>query len=166
MPDRCKLETEKSQLNELPQMMCSLPANLPNPRVSALPMPAEINQQVDPGKFTSNAEQLAQRMEQAEREQIGMNWAQNQAQSAIKDLKISSVVYRILKCSCKVATLYGMALKLYYLAGQEEGEAVVMGGLIGIRINVDLNTKVNISSGSQIPVYVFYYLCIIYIINL
>lgn len=55
--------------------------------------------------------------------------------------------------------LYG--IEIIVPSRLEEREAVVMG-----RINVDLNAKVNISSGPQILVYVFYYLCTIYIINL
>lgn len=137
-----------------------------SPRLSALPMPEEVSQQVDAGKFTRNGEQLPQRWKRQRENRLGAIGPRTRRHNLLSKILKSALLFTGYWCSCKVATLNCMASKLYYLAGQKRGKLLLWAGLIGIRINVDLNAKVNISSGSQILVYVFYYLCTIYIINL
>lgn len=82
MPDRCKLETEKSQLNKLPskddvENTFSLPADLQNPPSVCTTNAGRSQPTGGSWEIHGNGEQLPQRMEQAEREQIGSNWAQD-----------------------------------------------------------------------------------------
>lgn len=85
------------------------------PRVSALPMLQKSTNRWILGNSPAIASNSHQEWNRQIENRLGAIGLRTGHKSAIKDLKISSVVYRLLKCSCKVATLNCMASKWYYL---------------------------------------------------